>query len=292
MRNLNLDQLQTFARVVELGSFSAAARHLNLTQPAISLQIRQLEARLRVPLLERTGRRTTPTAAGTELLGHTRQIQSVVTAACDDMARHAQGDLGRVRLGTGASACIYRLPPLLRELRRRHPSLEIIITTGNARDIVEAVEDNAIDVGFVTLPVASRSLDIRPVLREEFVAIEPADDARLSARPTPAELSAGPLILFEPGGNTRRLVDDWFLGAGVTAKPIMSLGNVEGIKQLVGAGLGCAILPSKAVADPDPNVLVKPVAPPLHRELAIALRRDKRLVRGLRETVKALEGLR
>src|SRR5712692_4468986 len=114
MRRLSLDHLQTFARVIDSGSFSAAAQRLELSQPAVSLQVRQLEQRLGVRLIDRVGRRATATAAGAELLAHARRIADTVAAALEAMTRHSKGIAGRVRLGTGATACIYFLPPILR----------------------------------------------------------------------------------------------------------------------------------------------------------------------------------
>ena len=102
---IHLGQLQTFVHVVKHGSFSAAAQRLGITQPAVSLQIRQLEKRLGTSLVERVGRRARPTAAGGELLVHAEQIDAVVAAAMDAVMRRATGALGRVRLGTGATAC-------------------------------------------------------------------------------------------------------------------------------------------------------------------------------------------
>ena len=119
MRDLRLDQLRTFTEVIAHGSFSAAAERLRLTQPAVSLQVRQLEKRLGVRLIERVGKRATPTPAGAELLDHARRIDASVAAALEGMARHAGGTFGRVRIGTRATACIYLLPPVLRDLRRR-----------------------------------------------------------------------------------------------------------------------------------------------------------------------------
>lgn len=154
MRDLRLDQLHSFRQVVALGSFSAAAERLGLSQPAVSLQIRELERRLGTALIERVGRRAQPTAAGSELLDHAGRIEAAVAAAREAMARHATGAMGRVRIGTGATACIFLLPPLLRELRQRHPTLEITVSTGNTSDIVKAIEDNLIDIGLVSLPAA------------------------------------------------------------------------------------------------------------------------------------------
>ena len=162
MRSLNLDYLRTFVDVIELGSFSAAAERLNLSQPAVSLQIRQLEKRVGVSLIERVGRKARPTAAGSELLDHARQIDTVVAAALDGMARHAKGVMGRLRLGTGATACIFLLPPVLRDLRQRFPTLEITVSTGNTADIVKAVEENTIDIGLVTMPAPAACLKSPP----------------------------------------------------------------------------------------------------------------------------------
>ena len=119
MERINLDQLHGFATAIELGSFSAAAQRLDLTQPAVSLQVRQLEKRLGTPLVERAGRVLRPTAAGAELLAHVGRIDAAVSDALDAVARHADGTAGCVRLGTGATACIFLLPPVLRSLRQR-----------------------------------------------------------------------------------------------------------------------------------------------------------------------------
>ncbi|WP_207476384.1 LysR family transcriptional regulator [Arenibaculum pallidiluteum] len=292
MRSLNLDNLRTFAIVVEQGSFSAAATRLGLTQPAVSLQIRQLERHLGVSLIERIGRRAQPTAAGLELLGYSERFDALVSSALDAMARHASGVMGRVRIGTGATACIYLLPPILRSLRQRFPTLEITVSTGNTSDFVKAVEENSIDVALVTLPAAGRMLDVTPVLEDEFVVIAPAG-TDLPERVDAATLTTRPVILFEPGGNTRRIVDDWFAQRGVALKPIMSLGSVEAIKELVSAGLGCAVLPGMAASQAARlgELVVRPLSPGLHRTLAIILRRDKRLHLGLKETIRALMAL-
>jgi DNA-binding transcriptional LysR family regulator len=293
MNGLNLRQLHAFADVIELGSFSAAAERLNLTQPAVSLQIRQLESRLGVRLIERIGRRARPTTAGTALLEHVRQIEEAVAGALEAVASHRTGTVGRVRLGTGATACIYLLPALLRCLRSAFPSLEIVVSTGNSPDILKALEENSIDVALVTLPAPGRIFQVTPVLDDEQVAVFAADGEPPPPVVTPATLAMRPVVLYESGGNARRVVDDWFLRAGLKLKPAMELGSVEAIKELVGAGLGCSVLPRLAVTGigARDHILVRPLAPPLHRTLGIVLRRDKRLDRGLREVVAALQGL-
>ncbi len=292
MRGLNLDQLRAFMDVIELGSFSAAAARLNLTQPAVSLQVKLLEQRLGVRLIERLGRRASTTAAGDALLHHARRIEAEVAAALDGMADHATGALGRIRLGTGATACIHLLPPLLRELRRRFPSLEIAVATGTTGEILKALEENSLDLGFVTLPANGRMFEVTPILEDDYVAIAPADALDPPQTVTP-EWLAGQAVVLEPSSNTRRAVDEWFLAAGIHPKPVMELASVEAIKELVGAGLGWSVLPRMAVPSPDPALLLtRPLAPKLHRTLGLVVRRDKPRSRGLREMIAALEALK
>jgi DNA-binding transcriptional LysR family regulator len=294
MRGLNPDHLQAFADVVETGSFSAAAERRSLSQPAVSLQIRQLERRFGLRLIERVGRRATATAAGHDLLQHIRDIDEAVSRAGEAMAYHRKEIVGRVRLGTGATACIYLLPRLLGDLRRRFPALDIVVATGNTPQILRQLEDNLLDVALVTLPARGPMFQVTPVLKDEQVAVFAAAGPRPPASVTPTALSRLPLVLYEPGGNARRVFDAWYARSGVPLKPVMELGSVEAIKELVAAGLGCAILPRLAVTGigASERLVVRSLAPRLHRALGIVLRRDKPLHRGLREVVNALTGLR
>ena len=159
--------------------------------------MKQLERRFALKLIERVARKVTPTPAGIELMAHARRLEAVMAGALDAMARHATGALGRVRIGTGATACIHLLPPVLRDLRGRLPSLEIAVSTGNTAHILKLLEDNALDVGLVTLPARGRALSITPVLDDEFVAIASPDAPPLPRRVTPAVLAARPLVLYK-----------------------------------------------------------------------------------------------
>ena len=293
MRELSLDQLRTFAEVVTRGGFSAAALRLGLTQPAVSLQIRALEQRLGVRLIERIGKRALPTPAGRELMSYARRLAEHAEEAVARMQGYGAGKLGRVRIGSGATACIYLLPPVLAALRRRHPGLEIIVATGNTPEILDMVEDNALDLALVTLPAARRALELRPLRGDKFAAIlPPRESAPRVLRP--ADFAAGPLILYEERAGTRAAIDAWLAAGGVAVRPAMELGNVEAIKQLVIAGLGRSILPAITVAAErrQHRLQVRPLAPALSRTLALALRRDKVVGAPLRAMLQALERLR
>jgi len=292
MKQFNLDQLATFAKVVECGSFSGAAEKLGLTQPAVSLQIRQLEKRLGVGLLERVGRKIRPTAAGDELFGHVDRIDAAVASAIESVARHAAEAIGQVRLGTDNTVTIFLLPPVLGALRQRYPALEISVSTGNAPDIVKAVEENRIDLAFATLPVSGRALEVTPVLDDAIVAIARQDMA-LPQRLTAGNLAKLPLLLSQPGSAARRITDRWFARGDAVVNPAMSLGSAESIKAMAIAGLGCGILPEMAVGKESREAfVVRPLSPPLKRTLGLVIRKDKRLSKGLKATYDALLGLR
>ncbi|MBI1775904.1 MAG: LysR family transcriptional regulator [Proteobacteria bacterium] len=293
MRRLNLDQLQALNDVVQLGSFSAAAERRGLTQPAVSLQVRQLEERLGIRLVERGGKRVRATAAGLVLIERAKRIDEAVADALESVAEHRSGISGRVSLGTGATVCIYVLPPILKELRRAYPGLEIVVSTGNSPEILKALEENRIDAALVTMPVPGRSLRATPVLNDELVAVFPMAEAPMRASVTAAMLAERPVILYEAGGHARGVIDRWFKAGGRRCRPIMELGSVEAIKKLVEAGLGAAVLPRLAVADPSltEGMAIRPLRPRVYRRLALVLRRDKHVDRGLGELVRAIGAL-
>jgi DNA-binding transcriptional LysR family regulator len=246
MRELNLDHLRTFAEVVQLGSFSAAAQRLSLSQPAVSLQVRELERRLGARLIERVGRRATTTPAGADLLAHVARIDAEVAAAREAVAAHAAGVTGRVRMACGSTMCAFLLPPILTDLRRRFPALEIVVANGNFVEVLRLVEDNVLDLALVTMPVPGRMFEVTPLVDDAFAAVFAAADTA-PAEVGPAALADRPLILYEPSSATRRLQDAWFETEGVRPKPVLELGSVGAMKELIAAGQGCGLLPRMAV---------------------------------------------
>jgi DNA-binding transcriptional LysR family regulator len=306
-------QLRTFIATVETGSVSRAARTLNLTQPAASQQLRELERSLGVRLLERAGGKTVPTAAGEAVLEPARRAQAAVEDMMAAAAAHRSGEIGRVRFGTGATACIHLMPPVLAMLRARMPGLEILITTGNSAEICHSVEIGRLDVGLVTLPVISgRALSVRPLRWDPLLAVIPTDLAPTEDAVTPAMLAALPLILYDTGGGTRALIDGWFRASGITVQPHMQLDSIETIKVLVASGLGVSVMPELALtaagavpvpeaalmpgaalmtgAAPMAGAVVRRLEPPLARQLGLVLRREKVLDRGLRTLLEVLQG--
>ncbi|MBW8246869.1 LysR family transcriptional regulator [Enterobacter mori] len=291
MTTLNLGYLATFRLVIQRGSFSAAADVLGISQPAVSLQIRQLEQFLQTRLVERTGRGIKATAAGQALLVHGERIEQAVDETLRSVRAFNHDVSGTITLGTGATACIHLLPPLLQQLRSDYPLLRVGVTTGNTLDIVRAIEENRLDMGLVTLPVSGRALDVMPVMDEEFVFIASQAQQAMFTDLRPYALHTLPLIAFESGSGTRALIDGWFEASGLTIAPAMQLGSIEAIKRMVRSGLGYSIVPKMAVeqkADRE-GLCVSSLSPVLQRQLAVVMRQDKILSKGISGIIRILQ---
>ncbi len=293
MRALSLDQLQALIEVADLGSFSAAARRLNLTQPAISLQIRELERRAGVALIERLGKRAFPTAAGQELIDHARRLRAGADTALNAMKRHKDGDFGRVHIGTGVTALTYLLPGILRRLRADHPGIELVVTTGTTQGVAERMIANEIDIGVVTLPVDPKIFAVTPLRDDPILALLPGR-SRAKGKPiTAGELVQHPLILEHEPSNHSRIGRRWLQAAGYDERPAMEIDNMEAIKQLVSAGLGAAIVPASALSGgASANYTARPLSPPAMRKLALIERRNKPDNKALHIVREALLSLR
>lgn len=290
MTTLNLVHLATFRLAIRRGSFSAAADALGISQPAVSLQIRQLEQFLQTRLVERTGRGINATVAGQALLAHGERIEQAVDEAIRSVSAFSHEVCGTITLGTGATACIHLLPPLLQRLRGDYPLLRVAVTTGNTLDIVRAVEENRLDMGLVTLPAGGRALDVTPVMDEEFVFIASLAQQEAFSGLTPEVLQTQPLIAFESGSGTRTLIDAWFEAGGFTIAPVMQLGSIEAIKRMVRAGLGYSIVPRMAVkqASDREGLDVQSLTPVLQRRLAVVMRQDRVLSKGIAGVIRML----
>jgi DNA-binding transcriptional LysR family regulator len=292
--DLNPLHLRTLREIARHGSFSRAAESLHLSQPAVSLHMRQLETRCGTALLERVGKRAFPTPAGVLLLEHAGRAFAELEAAQAALRQLRGVVAGRLRLGTGATASIHLLPPLLGRIRARYPELELIVVTGNAPEIAAAVAGNELDLGIITLPVTGRQLLVTPLLQDPLVAVGPPGQAWPGRGGlTAAELARHPLIVYERGGTIRRIIDEWFRRGGARPRIVMELGSEEAIKRLVAAGLGLSVSPAMAVREEvrAGRLRTRQLAPALVRRLGVVRRRDKPETPALRTLLATLAGL-
>lgn len=170
MRSLNLDQLRTFVEVAKRGSFTAAAKTLNLSQPAVTHQVHELESRLKITLLERIGKRAYLSQAGETLIGHARELLEEERRTLENMRRFDDGWLGRVRIGTSMTLLMYALPPILNELKIKHPQLELVLKAGLTANTLQMLKTNELDLGLCALPVTDPAFETTPLFDDELFA--------------------------------------------------------------------------------------------------------------------------
>ena len=249
---INRNQLALFRAVAEAGGFSRAAGVVHVSQPAISMQVAELEEVLGTPLFDRLPRGVRLTDAGRTLLGYAQRIGALEEEA-ERAMRELRG-LARGRLALGASTTIgsYLLPAVLGEFRRLHPAVELLLTIANTDEIKNRLVDHAIDLGLTEgAPPQDEALSARVFSEDELIVIAPpehplavraAGEAR--ARPiTVRELCAQPMIVREPGSGTREVVDRALAARRVApAREALTLSTTEAIKRAVAAGLGLAVV--------------------------------------------------
>jgi len=275
MRSLNLDQLRTFSEVIARGNFSAAARRLNLTQPAVSLHIRELEQRFGVRLIERMGRRAYATAPGIQLLEHAERIFRECDAVASTMRRFRDGWLGRVHVGTTLTALTYQLPQVMRRLRTDYPGIDLLVTNMPTRDSIENIMNNSIDLALVTLPVKQAGLRIIPLRPEQLVAIFPADTKDVPDVVTPDYVAQQRLVLEHARGAVHGLMTQWLSKQLPLPENPMLVATVEAIKKVVALGLGMSVVPDVSVTDPAPDLIVRRLRPAIPCTLALIEHCDK-----------------
>ena len=248
---MEIRQLRSFIAIAELGTFTAAALRVHVTQAAISMQIRQLENELGARLFVRAPRRVMLTEAGEQLLHRARQILRDHDAALDEIAELAGAERGRLRVGSASAAVTTDiLPKLLNEVRKQHAGAEITVLSGTSEALVQQILAGEVDVAFVSLPVEARGISTERLSEDQLVAIASPRHKLAKQRTISAYTLAGEkLILGERGGNTRRLIDQFFAQAGVTLHVSMELSRQAAIRRMVEEDMGVGIVPLQSVVD-------------------------------------------
>jgi DNA-binding transcriptional LysR family regulator len=248
---MEIRQVKAFVAIAESGTFTAGAARVHVTQAAISMQIRQLEIETGAKLFIRAPRRVILTEAGEKLLERAYVILREHDAALEELAALTGAVRGRLRIGS-ASAMVSAdpLPQILRELREAHPGAEASVASGTSESLVRQVLAGDLDAAFVSLPVEARGVQTELLSEDYLVAIASPRHKLAKQKIVSAYALAGEkLILGERGGNTRRLIDQFFAHAGVTLKIAMELSRLAAIKRMVEEEMGVGIVPLQSVRE-------------------------------------------
>lgn len=275
MRELNLDRLRTLLAVADSGSFAAAAQQLALAPPTVTTQVAELEARLGTPLLRRVRPAVTPTPVGALLIDHARRLLAEADEMVDAVQRHIAGHAGRVRIGASTGAIVQWLPPVLQQLAADAPGIDVQLAVTTSAETLAGLADGRLDLGLVALPQPPRAgVLVVPWRRDPVQAVLPAAWAEVPDLVTPAWLAVRPLVLNDAGTHLARLCADWFARAGLAPAARITLNFNDAVRSLVAAGYGASLLPHDGgPAGTDARLALRPLDPPLWRELGLA-RRD------------------
>ena len=247
---MDFRQLEMFHAVAENSSFTLAGRQLFVAQSAISRKVRLLEEELGEKLFKRVNKRIFLTPAGEVLLRYARHIFQDLRNAASEVSDIAQLNSGVIRIGSGMTACMYLLPPVIEKFQARYPKVEVRVVTGTSETLIPQIRNSALDVGILTLPVKSPDLEVIPFTTEELVVVASPRHRFLARKRSVSaeELKGYPMILFNPGTATRQLIDECFARLGLEPQIVMVSENVATIKPLVRINLGISLLPLPAVA--------------------------------------------
>jgi DNA-binding transcriptional LysR family regulator len=242
-------QLAAFCAVVEKKSFSQAAERLGVTQPAVSLQIRSLEKRLGVQLLDRSGRRVEPTEAGQRLY---RNAQRVLAAEEQLLEELAGGEevAGRFELGASTGPGGTVVPVLLAELQRLHPAVSVALTVADTHSIVELVAERAVELGVVGFARRHRSVAFEVLFRDQVVLACPAGHRFAGETITLDDLRSETLILMQEGAGVREAIEDELREHGARLRDFdvkLELGLQESVRSAVEAGYGVTFISRSAI---------------------------------------------
>ena len=248
---MEIRQLRAFVAIAESGTFTAGALRVHVTQAAISMQIRQLETEIGAKVFVRAPRHVILTEAGEQLLRRARHILREHDAALDEIAELAGAEKGRLRIGSASAMVLSeQLPAILKELRKQHPAAEISVISGTSEVLVDQILGGEVDVAFVSLPVDVRGIKTERLSQDQLVAIASPRHKLAKQRTISAYTLAGErLILGERGGNTRRLIDQFFAQAGTSLHVAMELSRQQAIKRMVEEDMGVGIVPLQSVKE-------------------------------------------
>lgn len=294
---MDYDQLLSFLEVAKLQSFSRAAEKIYRTQPAISAQVRLLEQECGERLFDRSGKKVQLTPAGEILQGYVQRIIDLHKEALQAVAELNHTARGKLMIGANEATCLYVLPKTFARFKESYPLVQISIYRNFSHKILQKVQEGAVEMGVVTLPVSAGNLEVIPVSKDEVQVVVPASHALARSRSVTLEDVANYPLILPKTGHTRVVLDRLLRDFRDRVQISMELASVETIKKFVGAGLGISLI-SRSYAQPEVAAGLLKLIPlegqKLFRELGLVYRRDRYLslpakvfIEAVRESTKA-----
>lgn len=240
--NLTLRQLKIFDAVAHHLSFTRASKELHLTQPAVSMQIKQLEEAVGLSLFEQVGKKIFLTEAGEEMQRYAGSVLATLAEAAQVFEEMRGLERGRLRIAV-ASTANYFVPQLLASFCQRYPGVQVSLDVTNRKRLLEALTDNETDLVIMGKPPEGMELVSESFMDNPLVAIAPPDHPLAKEKDIPlARLQQETFLVREKGSGTRSATERFFVEHGVSLSSTMEMSSSESIKQGVEAGLGFGLL--------------------------------------------------
>ncbi len=253
MQNATLHQLRVFSAVARHNSFTRAAEELFLTQPTVSMQVKQLARTVGLPLFEQVGKKLYLTQAGKELYETCQDVferMSRFEIAIADLKGLKQGNL-RIAVVTTAK---YVIPRILGPFCQRYPGIDISLTVTNHQHMLDGFMTNQNDLYILSQPPDDLDVTVHPFLENPLVVLAAKDHPLAKEQNIALErIAQEPFIMREPGSGTRQEVQRIFEANHLSLKVKLDLGSNEAIKQAVAGGLGISVLSKHTLALDGPN---------------------------------------
>lgn len=291
---LSLQQIRCFCATVELGSFTAAAETLRVSQPAVAEQIRKLEQALGTDLFVRAGRGVVPTEAGRAFAEHAARSLRAVEDAADSVGELTALRTGTVAIGAFGEPSAWRMDQLVAAFLRRHPNVSVRLVGPNSSAVANRVRAGELEAGIVLLPIDDDGLAVRPIVRDEVLYVT-AHAERTRQPATIERLAATPLVFYDAESADhdpiRRQLAERAQALGVRLQPKVEVELKDIAMRLVAAGIGDTYLPSaytRATYYPE-GLSTASFRPALYDTFAIITRAGARLSSGVRELLTEIE---
>lgn len=292
MRDMQVESFKVFRDLVDSQSFSKAAALNFITQSAVSQQIRSMEERFRVPLIERSNKRFGLTREGQALYETSKQIVYHYDALQHQLEEMRNVVSGTIRVSTVYSIGLHELPPYVKKFLMEFPNVNVHIEYRRSNQVYDEIMEGTSDLGLVAFPTQKKTLKVEPFLKDRLVLIcSPEHPLGDKTEVTLEDMTGQKYIGFEPDIPTRKAVDRILREAGLDLKPVMEFDNIETVKRAVEIDAGLGIVPRATVEQEVRDgslIALEFKGKPFHRPLAIVYKQGRVLSPAMKRLLKTL----
>jgi DNA-binding transcriptional LysR family regulator len=290
---MQIESFRVFRDLVESQSFSKAAQMNHITQSAVSQQIRSIEERFHIPLIERSSKRFALTREGELLYNTSKEIISSYDTLQNQFNEMRNIVSGNIRIATVYSIGLHELPPYIKHFLKEFPNVNVHVEYRRSNQVYDEVQSGTCDLGLVAFPSNKKNLKVESFKKDRLVLIcAPSHELSSRKEVTLDVLSEEKFIGFEPDIPTRRAVDKMFREAGIDPKPVMEFDNIETVKRAVEIDAGISIVPRATVEQEIKSDTLKAIEfknKPYHRPLGMIYKSGRVLSPALKRFLKTLK---